>query len=53
MQELSEQKAKREQDLAALKEAAELKKQKLKQKILGSESKIKSKVFEARAAAII
>ena len=53
LQELSEQKAKREQDIAALKEAEELRKQKLKLKILGSESKIKSKVFDVPSTATI
>lgn len=50
LQALVAQKAKKEQDEQAVREAAEKKKQKITQKVLGDGSRIRSKVFEPTAA---
>ncbi len=50
LQALVEQKTKKEQEDKAVKEAAEKKKQKITQKVLGDGSRIRSKLFEPTAA---
>lgn len=48
LQALVEQKAKKEQEEKAVKEAEDKKKQAIKKKVLGDQSRIKAKVFELK-----
>jgi len=49
LQALAEQKSKKEQEEKAIKEAAEKKKQKVTQKVLGDVSRVRSKLFDSQA----